>query len=96
MRYGRRDYRIFRHSKRLNFFPTFLAATGAGRQIISGIRYDALLITRFGRPGYPIGKTAVPMLISLINHNECGIPAICRELLIEGRWVDGDTLPRKN
>jgi DNA-binding LacI/PurR family transcriptional regulator len=43
-----------------------------------------------------IGKVAVQMLISLINHNECGIPAICRELLIEGRWVDGDTLPRKN
>jgi hypothetical protein len=49
MRYGRRDYRIFRHSKRLNFFPTFLAATGEVLQIISGIRYDALLMTRFGR-----------------------------------------------
>lgn len=42
-----------------------------------------------------IGKAAVQMLISLINHNERGIPDICRELLIEGRWVDGDTLPPK-
>ncbi|MEI6075858.1 MAG: LacI family DNA-binding transcriptional regulator [Verrucomicrobiota bacterium] len=42
-----------------------------------------------------IGKAAVQMLISLINHNERGIPEICRELLIEGRWVDGKTLPPK-
>lgn len=40
-----------------------------------------------------IGKAAVQMLISLINHNERGIPQICRELLIEGRWVNGSTLP---
>jgi DNA-binding LacI/PurR family transcriptional regulator len=42
-----------------------------------------------------IGKAAVQMLISLINHNERGIPQICRELLIEGRWVNGSTLPPK-
>lgn len=42
-----------------------------------------------------IGKAAVQLLISLINHNERGIPAICREVLIEGRWVDGDSLPEK-
>jgi LacI family transcriptional regulator len=43
-----------------------------------------------------IGRAAIQLLISLINHNERGIPDICRELLIEGRWVDGDTLPEKN
>jgi LacI family transcriptional regulator len=43
-----------------------------------------------------IGKAAVQLLISLINHNERGIPDVCRELLIEGRWVDGNTLPPKN
>jgi LacI family transcriptional regulator len=43
-----------------------------------------------------IGRAAVQMLISLINHNESGIPAICRELLIEGRWVDGKSLPSKS
>jgi DNA-binding LacI/PurR family transcriptional regulator len=42
-----------------------------------------------------IGKAAVQMLISLINHNERGIPEFCRELLVEGRWKDGDTLPSK-
>jgi LacI family transcriptional regulator len=40
-----------------------------------------------------IGKAAVQMLISLINHNERGIPEVCRELLIEGSWVNGSTLP---
>jgi LacI family transcriptional regulator len=42
-----------------------------------------------------IGRAAVQLLISLINHNERGIPAICREVLIGGRWIDGDTLPPK-
>ena len=42
-----------------------------------------------------IGKAAIQLLISLINHCERGIPDVCRELLIEGRWVDGDTLPEK-
>jgi LacI family transcriptional regulator len=42
-----------------------------------------------------IGRAATQLLISLINHNERGIPEICREVLIEGRWVDGDTLPSK-
>lgn len=42
-----------------------------------------------------IGKAAVQLLISLINHNECGIPRICREVLVEGQWVDGGTLPAK-
>ncbi len=42
-----------------------------------------------------IGKAAIQLLISLINHSERGVPEICRELLIEGRWLDGDTLPTK-
>jgi hypothetical protein len=30
------------------------------------------------------------------NHNEYGIPKICHELLVEGRWGDGSTLPDKS
>lgn len=45
---------------------------------------------------YEIGRAAVQLLISLINHNERGVPKICRELLVEGSWVDGNTLPSKN
>jgi DNA-binding LacI/PurR family transcriptional regulator len=40
-----------------------------------------------------IGKAAVQLLISLIHHNERGIPEISREVLIVGRWQDGSTLP---
>jgi LacI family transcriptional regulator len=43
-----------------------------------------------------IGKAAVEMLISMINHNHVGIPKICRELLIEGEWMDGATLPPRS
>lgn len=43
-----------------------------------------------------IGRAAVQLLISLINHNQCGIPKICRELLVEGSWVDGKTLPARS
>jgi DNA-binding LacI/PurR family transcriptional regulator len=42
-----------------------------------------------------IGAAAVQLLISLIHHNQRGIPEIPREVLIRGRWVDGSTLPSK-
>lgn len=44
---------------------------------------------------YEIGRAAVQLLISLINHNERSVPKICREVLVEGFWVDGSTLPPK-
>jgi DNA-binding LacI/PurR family transcriptional regulator len=40
-----------------------------------------------------IGAAAVQMLISLIHHNQRGIPSLPRELLIPGSWVDGESLP---
>ena len=43
-----------------------------------------------------IGRAAVQLLISLTHHNELGIPRICREVLVEGSWVDGSSLPVKN
>jgi LacI family transcriptional regulator len=43
-----------------------------------------------------IGRAAVQMLISLIHHHERGVPAVCRELLVEGRWQDGSTLPDRS
>jgi len=43
-----------------------------------------------------IGKAAVQLLISLIHHNERGIPRVRREVLVEGEWVDGRTLPLRN
>jgi LacI family transcriptional regulator len=43
-----------------------------------------------------IGRVAVLMLQSLINDNDRGIPAVSRQVLIEGTWVDGTSLPVKN
>ena len=40
-----------------------------------------------------IGRAAVQLVISLIHHNDCGIPQVCREVLIEGNWADGGSLP---
>jgi hypothetical protein len=34
-------------------------------------------------------------VISLIHHNDFGIPPVCREMLVEGRWQDGSALPPK-
>ncbi len=45
---------------------------------------------------FQIGRAAVQMLISLISHHEYGIPEVCRELLVEGRWINGKTLPPKS
>jgi LacI family transcriptional regulator len=40
-----------------------------------------------------IGRVALLMLHSLITDNACGIPAIGRQLLVEGAWADGASLP---
>jgi DNA-binding LacI/PurR family transcriptional regulator len=42
-----------------------------------------------------IGRAAVRQVISLIHHNGFGIPEVCNELLVEGRWVDGTSMPPK-
>ena len=41
-----------------------------------------------------IGRAAVLLLISMIHDNDCGVPALHREILLPGRWVDGSSLPR--
>lgn len=40
-----------------------------------------------------IGRAAVQLVISLIHNGDFGVPPVCREVLVEGRWVDGSTLP---
>jgi DNA-binding LacI/PurR family transcriptional regulator len=40
-----------------------------------------------------IGRAAMETLVSMLNHNEYGIPAVVREVLITGKWVDGTMLP---
>jgi LacI family transcriptional regulator len=40
-----------------------------------------------------VGRVAVATLAALIHQNERGIPQYCRRILVEGRWVDGTSLP---
>jgi LacI family transcriptional regulator len=43
-----------------------------------------------------IGRTAFLMLSSQINEGAKGEPKVLRQLLVQGDWVDGASLPRKN
>ena len=40
-----------------------------------------------------IGSVAMRTLAGLIHQNERGIPNYCRRILVEGRWVEGSSLP---
>lgn len=40
-----------------------------------------------------IGQVAVRTLAGLIQQNERGVPEFCRRVLVEGRWIDGPSLP---
>jgi DNA-binding LacI/PurR family transcriptional regulator len=42
-----------------------------------------------------IGRVGTLMMVSLINTYDRGIPAIPREVLVPGKWVDGSTLPTR-
>jgi LacI family transcriptional regulator len=43
-----------------------------------------------------IGRVATLVAISLLNDNDRGIPAIQREILVKGKWVDGASLPQRS
>jgi DNA-binding LacI/PurR family transcriptional regulator len=40
-----------------------------------------------------VGAAAVETLLELIYRNEIGLPKLCREVLVDGGWQDGSTLP---
>jgi len=42
-----------------------------------------------------IGRASVNLLASLIHDQDRGIPSIFHQVLIEGNWVDGITLPQR-
>ena len=44
---------------------------------------------------HEIGRVAVSTLAGLILENERGIPRYQRRILVEGRWVDGESMPPK-
>ncbi len=42
-----------------------------------------------------VGRVAIATLAGLIHQHERGIPQYCRRILVEGRWVDGSSLPAR-
>jgi len=38
------------------------------------------------------GRVGIQFLISLMHHQECGIPPLARDIVLPYEWVDGDTL----
>jgi LacI family transcriptional regulator len=44
--------------------------------------------------GAVVGRAAVEFLISMIQRNERGIPALAHSILIDGSWVEGSTVRR--
>jgi DNA-binding LacI/PurR family transcriptional regulator len=55
--------------------------------------------TRLGEPvssilqsSEMIGSRAIDLLVSGIEHNECGVPALPSTLLVPGQWNEGETL----
>ena len=42
---------------------------------------------------FETGQVAMRTLAGLIHQNERGIPQYCRRILVEGRWIDGASLP---
>lgn len=55
--------------------------------------YDCNITAGIDQNPEEIGRVAVLASISLINDNARGIPPIVRNVLVEGKWVDGPTLP---
>ncbi len=39
-----------------------------------------------------LGSAAVDMVVGQLHRNECGVPKICKATLIEGQWMEGETL----
>lgn len=43
---------------------------------------------------YEIGRAAAQTLIALMKNNDYGIPELLRTVLLQGKWVEGMTLPK--
>ncbi|MEI6892687.1 MAG: LacI family DNA-binding transcriptional regulator [Pontiella sp.] len=56
-------------------------------------KYDNPINAGIDQNPEEIGRTAIQTIISQINENSFGIPDSPREILVEGRWVDGSMLP---
>jgi len=56
--------------------------------------FDIPVDTGINQNSEEIGRVAVETLVSLINSNDRGKPAVPRRILITGTWIDGTSLPK--
>lgn len=62
--------------------------------LVSLLRWDEETGIAGVRPGFErLGTVAINQLVSLLQHDERGIPANCTTLELEGRWTDGPSMP---
>jgi LacI family transcriptional regulator len=83
-------------------FPRMLR--NAGYRVPKDIALASTTVLEAGEPGVAagldqnseeIGRVAVLVVLSQINDNARGMPAITRQILVQGRWVDGTNLPQR-
>ncbi|MDF7825458.1 LacI family DNA-binding transcriptional regulator [Pontiellaceae bacterium B12227] len=58
-------------------------------------KYDNPINAGIDQNPEEIGRTAIHALVSQLNENTFGIPTTQKEILVEGRWVDGSMLPTR-
>jgi LacI family transcriptional regulator len=104
------DTRLFRKWLRSTRPDAILCAIGYLRELLDAARCRApahvgvaalsLLDGHFDsgvdQNSLEVGRVALATLAGLIHQNERGIPQYCRRVLVEGRWVDGTSLPARN
>ena len=62
---------------------------------VAGTAVDVPVDAGIDQHSEAIGRIAVETLVSQINLNECGEPADPFRVLVESRWRDGKSLPRR-
>jgi LacI family transcriptional regulator len=84
----------------LGNLPEILAETGCRVPADLGVAALSLLDGHFDagvdQNSVEVGRVAMATLAALIHQNERGVPQYCRRILVEGRWVDGSSLPGRS
>lgn len=64
--------------------------------LVSLLRWDTEKKMAGMRPGFErLGTVAVNQLVAKLQHDERGVPADCTTVELEGRWVDGASMPSR-
>lgn len=81
----------------LSVLPDLLARIGCRAPEDVGVATLSLLDGHFDagvdQNSQEVGRVAMATLAGLIHQGERGVPRYCRRILVEGRWVDGTSLP---